>query len=223
MNLESLNQRIDQLIELGQTVLATRRTWAGSSSEYVDSGKIKGFRSATLSFIERVYGQDHSHYKEFNSAVNGFSITDAEAGVAILHAIRDEIAGGWLFSVKGLITAEIFADFLEMSEYLLKNGYKDPSAVVAGSVLEEHLRQLCTKHGVEVELKSEDKTRPKKAEALNSDLAKAEIYSKLDQKMVTAWLDLRNKAAHGKYEEYTTDQVTNMLSGITEFMARISV
>ena len=44
--------------------------------------------------------------------------------------------------------------------------------------------------------------RPKKTDRMNSELTKAEAYSKLDQKSVTAWLDLRNKAAHGKYDEY---------------------
>ena len=38
--------------------------------------------------------------------------------------------------------AELFADFLEMADYLLSEGYKDPAAVLGGSMLEEHLRQL---------------------------------------------------------------------------------
>ena len=35
----------------------------------------------------------------------------------------------------------------------------------------------------------------------------ADVYNKLDQKSVTSWLDLKNKAAHEKYSEYTKDQV----------------
>jgi hypothetical protein len=31
--------------------------------------------------------------------------------------------------LKGLITAEVFADFIEMAEHLLETGYKDPAAV----------------------------------------------------------------------------------------------
>ena len=48
-------------------------------------------------------------------------------------------------------------------------------------------------------------------------------YNKLDQKSVTAWLDLRNRAAHGRYEEYTRDQVELMVQAVTEFMARNAV
>jgi hypothetical protein len=129
--------------------------------------------------------------------------------------------GGWIQTTKGLISAEIFSDFMEMANYLMSENYKDPAAVIAGSVLEEHLRQLCYKHRIEVEHDFNGKKVPKKADGLNSDLARATIYSKLDQKQVTAWLDLRNKAAHGKYSEYSKDQVSLMIQGIMNFMARL--
>jgi hypothetical protein len=38
-----------------------------------------------------------------------------------------------------------------MAEHLLDQKYKDPATVVVGSVLEEHLRQLCTAAGLPVE------------------------------------------------------------------------
>lgn len=135
----------------------------------------------------------------------------------ILKALRSDYDAGRLQSVIELVHADVFADFLEMAGYLLEQGYKDPAAVISGSVLEEHLRKLCNKHGTSV-LKADGS--PKKADALNADLAGAGIYSKLDQKGVTAWLDLRNKSAHGKYSEYTEGQVTWMLQGIRDFAAR---
>ncbi len=41
---------------------------------------------------------------------------------------------------------------------------------------------------------------------MNNELAAFGAYNKLDQKNVTAWLDLRNKAAHAQYHEYTAEQ-----------------
>ena len=52
--------------------------------------------------------------------------SNAKRGHEILLSIQNEIEGGWIFSVKQLIAAEIFSDFLEMAEHLLKQGYKDP-------------------------------------------------------------------------------------------------
>ena len=181
------------------------------------------FRSAGLSFVERVYGSSHPHFSEIKEGADGSRPSDAEKCIAVLRAVRSEIEGGWLFSLKGLITAEVFADFIEMAEHLLDAGYKDPAAVMCGSVLEEHLRQLCLKNGIDTVIVRDGKEIPKKADALNAELTRAEVYSKLDQKMITGWLDFRNKAAHGHYGEYTADQVKNLLSFVTEFMARVSV
>jgi hypothetical protein len=169
-----------------------------------------------------VYGKEHSHYSEFDTGTDNINESNANKGHAILLSIQNEIEGGWVFSVKQLISAEIFSDFLEMAEHLLSQGYKDPAAVMIGSVLEENLRQLCSNNEIDIELEKEGSFIAKRADRLNADLVKAEIYTKLDQKAVTMWLDLRNKAAHGKYDEYTREQVELMSQGVTEFLARVS-
>ena len=61
---------------------------------------------------------------------------------------------------------------------------------------------------------------PKKADRLNADLSAASVISKLDQKNVTAWLDLRNKAAHGRYAEYESPQVNLLIAGVPDFITR---
>ena len=93
-----------------------------------------------------------------------------------------------------------------MAEHLLDEGYKDPSAVMIGGVLKQHLKELSTKNGIETT--KSDKTGKVvhlTAVSLNAELAKREVYGKLDNKNVTAWLYLRNKAAHGNYNEYNAE------------------
>lgn len=136
--------------------------------------------------------------------------------VGILKALRADYAAGYLQTVEALIHADIFADFLEMADYLLSQNYKDPAAVIIGSVLEEHLRKLCGKHGITLS----NGPSPKKAETLNTELCAAGAYSKLDQKNVTAWLDLRNKAAHGHYSQYTQQQVELLSQSVCDFLTR---
>jgi hypothetical protein len=63
--------------------------------------------------------------------------------------------------------------------------------------------------------------RPRKAESLNADLVRAGKYTVSEQKQVTVWLDLRNKAAQGKYSEYVKQQVGLMLDGVRDFIFRI--
>lgn len=164
--------------------------------------------------------QDGSRYRENARTLINHYGTDSPFTVkslpGILKALRIDYEAGHLQSIQELIHADMFSDFLEMAEYLLQEGFKDPSAVLIGGVLEEHIRKLCIKAGVPIE----DNGKTKKADRMNSDLANSGVYSKLDQKSVTSWLDLRNKAAHGKYSEYTHDQVSLLLQSIRDFIIR---
>ena len=223
MKKEDLLRRIDELIEQAKAVLGSRYTAQMTGNYYVNSGSMAGFRSASLSFLKLIFGESHPYYLEFEKQTAANGLHHAEKGTAILQAARSEIAGGWLSSLKGLIAAELFSDFLDMADHLLEAGYKGPAGVMAGCVIEEHIRQLCLKKGIEVHETKDGRQVPKKADRLNAELGKAEIYTKLDQKLITAWLDLRNKAAHGKFDEFSNDQVSQMILGITEFMVRVSV
>ena len=115
-----------------------------------------------------------------------------------------------------LIHADVFADFLQMADYLVDSGYKDAGAVIAGSTLEGHLRKIATKN----KIPASTEEREKSAARLNAEIAKAGGYSKLDEKNVTAWLGLRNKAAHGQYSEYDERQVRLLISSVRGFLTR---
>jgi len=139
----------------------------------------------------------------------------------VLAAAAEDYKGGYLFRLESLVTAEVFADFLEMADYLLSESYKDAAAVLIGGVLEEHLRKLCIANGIPVVVTDQSgKQRPKKAESMNSELAVNGVYSKLDLKTVTTWLDLRNSAAHGHYGDYDLKRVELMSQAVADFISR---
>jgi hypothetical protein len=225
MKIDQFVQRADMLIAHCDQVLKTRSHFDDAywQQNHVDSAAKEALRVAVLSFASQVFGPEHTYTKELSRVSKESYRQSIREVQAILHSAREELAGGWFANLRQLVSAEIFTDFLEMSEYLINEGYIHPAAVMIGSVLEEHLRQLCTAAGIAVEQVAADgSVKPKKADALNTELAKAGKYSKLDQKNVLAWLDLRNKAAHGKYSEYTAEQVKNLLSGVAEFVARVT-
>lgn len=98
---------------------------------------------------------------------------------------------------------------MEQAEELLKSGYKDPACFIAGVTLETALKDLCTRksipHG--------------KLDKMNADLAKAGAYNIAKQKQITAWADLRNNAAHGKWDQYSAADVDDMIKGVNRFIA----
>lgn len=124
-------------------------------------------------------------------------------------------------AIKGLVSAEVFSDFLDMAGYLLEQGYKDAAAVMIGSVLEEHLRQLCQANSIDTFDTKKGRKIPKAGNILNQSLRKAKVYNQIDSRSIEFWFDIRNQAAHGNYCQYTREQVELMLRGVLEFLARI--
>lgn len=159
-----LLERIEHLLELAQKSLATRYTTEDSFfvHHWIKSESFNEFQAASLSFIMNLYGENHPYYIKFRESVKETKPHSVEAGRGIVNSIKTEVEKGWLITIKGLVSAEIFSDFLETGEYLLEQGYKDAAAVIIGSTLEENLRQLCRKHEIPVELEKDGKLFPKK-------------------------------------------------------------
>ena len=187
--LEKLEIKFEELREKAKESNLTGGTiTVDSISEF-----ITGARAA----ITRIAGENSAYMAELEAAraTKQWIGSHAIRIAGIIRQLKQDLGDGYLSSTRELLHAETFADFLEMAAHLLSGGYKDAAAVIAGSSLEVHLRNLAAKHSLSVELNG----KPKKADQLNSELASASAYSKLDQKNVTAWRDLRNKAAHGHY------------------------
>lgn len=213
--------QLDELITKYEE-LRQRTNHAGFAD--IPTDEMSEFITAGMSAIYRIAGRDSQYASQLDRYidhhVNYVTLTIPHLGGA-LKALRHAVASNYLTSIQELVHANVFADFLDMAEHLLEEGYKDLATIVIGGVLEEHLRKLCDKHGIALELlDARGASRPKKAEAMNADLAASNVYSKLDQKNVTAWLDLRNKAAHAQYAEYTPQQVGLLLQSVRDFLVR---
>jgi hypothetical protein len=200
------HSKYDDLSDLGDTVAYSLMTRSRAAVE-----RTTGKESVYSQQIEEILEIERKYTHDFNKL---------QMILGVVQSLKTDVESGYLESISELLHSEVFADFLEMGDYLLSEGYKDAAAVIAGGTLEAHLRQLCSKHGIDTEITTARGVQPKKADQMNSDLTKKHVITKLDQKNVTAWLDLRNKAAHGKYEEYTSEQVTLLIAGIRDFLTR---
>jgi len=219
-SLQKYSNRVEALLALADKTLSSTTYPTGFGIAKVNKELFNELRGGSLSFIKNLYGGNHPFFKDFDKYILREEPSETEKAKGLLKAIKSEIDNDWLSSMKGLVSADIFSDFLEMAEHLLAEKYEHPAAVMIGSVLEGHLRQLCDINEIPITEMKSGKTVPKKADLLNAELAGQGIYNKLDQKNVTAWLDLRNKAAHGKYTEYNIQQVESMLLAVTEFISR---
>ena len=171
--------------------------------------------------IARIVGDKSEYYKDTDAILKRININDGNKLrhlIGTIIALKCDLENDYLKSFSDIIQSEVFSDYLEMAEHLLNEGYKDPAAVLVGSTLEVQLRELCISNLIDLEITNiKGNVIPKKADLMNSDLAKANIYSSAYQKQIIAWLGIRNSAAHGKYSEYSKEEVSLMLQGIRQF------
>lgn len=162
-------------------------------------------------------GEESIQYKEFikieksKGWTSDVDIFDKQC--AILTATKEDYEDGFLTSIRSLVQAEVFESELEQAGELLDNGYYVASAIIAGIVLETGLRELCDRELIE----------HGKLDKMNADIAKKGVYNKLQQKRITALADIRNSAAHGKNNEFSSNDVRQMIKEVESFLATFLV
>jgi len=206
-------QRLDALIEKADRVLATQHPNPPGAIGLpsLDAEAFSEWKAQALTCLIDLLGAKQAYVETFREEIKrGFRGT-VEAGKGILKAVRQDIEGGFLTKIETLVSARIFHDFLEMAEYLLRQGSKGPSASLTGAVLEDGLRRICEDHAIHLSLKED-------ISSLNQKLGDANIYNRLTQDKIQTWSDLRNNADLGTFGEYKYDDVKEMIAGVREFL-----
>lgn len=207
MSFEELKNRLNQLIEKGERVLVTK------SGNRVDDSLFHQWRVNSLSFLSNVFGNDSIHFQEFHKYCRSALHIFAVQSQSILKAAKEDLEGGYLKKIEDLVSADIFTDFLEMAEYLLEQGYKDPAASLTGAVLEDGLRKIAKNN--KIKLKSRENIV-----SLNQKITDAKVYNRLTQKRVQVWNDVRDNADHGNFSAYDSTLVKEMLDGVRGFLEK---
>lgn len=204
---EKILQKYQQLInDLNYTI-----SYANSSGEWPDATTVMRVITEATNLIKKTCGENSDHYIRLREITGDkYHQMDANKYKGVIEAAFNDYKDGFA-NLDSFVRAEIFDDFLSMAEYLLEQGYYVPAASLAGGVLEDSLRKLCDKNNISYPEKT-------KINSLNTDLAKATIYSALVAKEITAKADIRNNADHGKVNEFTQQDVKSMIEWIRRFI-----
>ena len=206
----------ERMLSLGNQVLATRRSPPSGvlAADFVDSTLANQWFVSSLSLLQRTIGKDSVHYAAMDRLYKEhLGWPEAQRAFGVLQAAYEDTKHGALFSTTVIVTAEIFDDLLEQANSLLNANYYAPAAVVIGCVLENTLKKLCLQNAIEISDKA-------KLDAMNTSLAKAGIYNLLTQKKITALADIRNSAAHGKWDQFDANDVKDMLKWVGSFIEK---
>jgi hypothetical protein len=195
------------------TRLASLIEYGGEKIDYGTTQGIahfQGWRTQAISALYTIVGDDNIYTTEFEE--HATHRNGPYAGVEILRRLHSDIENGYLRKTANIISAEVFGDFLEMSQHLLDEGYKDPAASLTGAVLEDGLRRIARNNNITV-------TDRDDLSSLRDKCVGKKVFNNLVRQQITSWTTLRNAADHGKFSEYTEQQVGSMIADVRAFLA----
>jgi hypothetical protein len=211
-----ITQRIQNLIGKGTSLRSSAQSLAYSGvvgASPVDFRSYSEWYSQSLVLLDQLFGKDHVYTNQLRDIKDPGTLRSVDHGLGVLSALLEDVKAGYLFSYRTLVSAEVFSDFLDMAVHLLETKYKDPAAMLAGAVLEDGLRRIAEMHSTTVQ-------KRESISSLNQKLADKGVYTRLEQSRVRTWNTIRNSADHGKFVEYTHDDVVEMVNGIKDFLTQ---
>jgi hypothetical protein len=206
----------------------SRRVVAGftaSGGEYIHADEASSWLAQAGAAIQAVLGEDRTPRKMWDAKLALIEksgnptphLMDQFRG--IFEGVAELLRGNRLSSLVDTIRAETEGNFLDQAEALRQEGRLILAAVLAGSALEVHLRQLCEKN--DLQIKGTGSISAYQQALDSSRKANKEIISSTSSKSIPAWGGLRNDAAHRPDEfKAPTEEVRQMIEGIRFFIEK---
>lgn len=208
--------RFGELIQEGENVAKLERPSSiGNFIQDKDNIPLHAWLVNVSNIIETVFGSESPHFRHFKGLTpKGVSHVshsyDIHPIIGLLTGALDDLENGYLLGQEFIIASEVFDSVLGQAKHLVQNGYKDPAAVLARVVLEDALKRLARAEGI-------DDTQ--KTSRVNDELKKIGRYPQPQWRLIQAWLDIGNAAAHGKFSEYNDEDVEKLIEDIERFLA----
>jgi hypothetical protein len=117
-----------------------------------------------------------------------------------------------IYNIQETVTADLFDSELSAARELNKQGHHRAAGVVAGVLLEKHLRRVAEAHGLST-------TKKNPTISVWNDLLKENGVIEIPRwREIQHFGDLRNLCGHDKEKEPTGDDVTDLIEGVDKIM-----
>jgi hypothetical protein len=210
--------RLRQLIVEGNGVaLLERPSSVGPYIKDRDIITLQAWLTKVVNILETVFGPESPQYRQFENVLPGGGVRLVQESsninpiIGVLSGALDDLENGYLLGQEFIIAGELFDTILEQSKQLLQIGYKDCAAMLVRVVLEDALKRLARSVGI---------ANNQKASKINDELKRMGIYPQAQWRFIQAWLDIGNAAAHGKFNEYSDEDVKKFIEGVEEFLTQ---
>jgi hypothetical protein len=135
------------------------------------------------------------------------AIPHLDQQLAILKSVKARFESS-LFDIRQLVQADLFDSELDAAGELLRQKFNRAAGALAGVVLERHLAQVCENHSIKITKKNPG------ISDLNELLKGGGVIDVPQWRFNQHLADIRNLCDHSKTVEPTSEQVSDLLSGV---------
>lgn len=207
---ESIKKRFEELDHAESQVGRNRH-----DSDYLDDKSWHRWANNVLNLLMIVFGKDSDYYSNFKSLYNKDPVPRSdtlETAIGIFSAAINDYESGFLFSVRNVISGEIFGDFVALSKEALREGQKDVAAVLACAALEDALKTYAGQHQLDVKEKS--------MQEIVSAIKSKGLISGAQKTLLNTMPKIRNYAMHANWDKITHEDVGSVIGFVEQFLLR---
>lgn len=136
-----------------------------------------------------------------------------EQQFAILESAKRKLKSS-LMNIKTLTQADLFDSELDMAEELKEKEFFRPAGVVAGVVLESHLKTVLLHKNIDLQ-------KTKSLAGYNELLKQNEIIDQPVSRNIQFLTDLRNRCSHKKDKEPTNEDISDLIEGVKKIIKTV--
>jgi hypothetical protein len=165
---------------------------------------------------DHIYGANHPTAERIKGAITSYTISHLQSAEGMLRGTAAAIRNGLLADLRTQILLDVQADFVEAARQAISNGAKDVAAALLCIVLEDSVKRLATKNGL-------NDLVDKEYSIVVVELFKAGAVSKATKGVLLAQKDLRNSALHAQWHEVSVETVNGLLFFLPGFIEQHGV
>ena len=216
---ENVIAQLDGLIDTGQQLSGTfRLTNFGGYESTADEKDLRAFVTSALAAVERIAGNESQYFKNIPAAsvseqigVAGYNKSFIPTVTGVLTSLRSDVDQGYLTSLEAQLRANVHDDFMVQAQELLNAKYYVAALVIAGGVLEDHLRQMAMNRGLT--------WTGNGSISKYNDVLRNNAYAQPVWRRIQSVGDHRNDAAHGNGAAVSANDTDDAVKFIERFIA----
>jgi len=130
--------------------------------------------------------------------------------LGLLTSAKQEWDRGLLRQIEYIVTAEAFDDFLDHASLYHKGNKKVEASVLASAVLEDTIKRIAKKNGID--------TSGRSLEQLIDELVRANVFTAVKAKRIKGHAGVRNRALHAEWDEFDIREVGYLIEGTRDLI-----